>query len=73
MNDLTDYVRWVAYSMGATLNDEEIRKLTRWVIKNDNYSKFLADLSDKIASMKLKKRPVNKSMKIIYIDDLRKK
>lgn len=52
MRTLHDYVRWVAESMGAYLDDEKIDRITNKLVKNKKYYDMLVELEKMILTEK---------------------
>jgi len=50
MNNMSDYVRWLAKQHMVILTNDDIKELTGWVIHDKQYQKFQGEL---IRRMKL--------------------
>ena len=52
MRSLHDYVRWVAESMGAYLDDEKINRITNKLVRSKKYNDMLVELEKMILTEK---------------------
>lgn len=48
MESLKDYVEWIAISMGLVLDDNQSKRLARWLINNKKYQEVLRELEEMI-------------------------
>lgn len=48
MYNLSDYVRWVAESMGRSLSNESIKEITYNLLESEKYKEMLRELEDEI-------------------------
>lgn len=59
VRSLHDYVRWVAESMGAYLDDEKINRITNKLVRSKKYNDMLVEL-EKMILMEKRIRVRNK-------------
>lgn len=48
MKDITDYVNFIALSMGVELDEMQLNKIGRWLISSEKYSDMLNELEQVI-------------------------
>lgn len=54
MNNLEDYVRWIAKQNVINLDDGQIKKLTNWLIGNEKYNEVVDELIEMMKQVERK-------------------
>jgi len=56
MNSLEDFVRWIAKQNVVQLDDDQIKKFTNWLIRNEKYNEVVEDLIEMMRQVERKDR-----------------
>lgn len=54
MKTLEDYVRWIAEQNVIKLDDEQIKKITNWLIRNEKYNEVVEELIEMMRQVERK-------------------
>ena len=54
MNSLEDFVRWISKQNVIHLDDDQIKKFTNWLIRNEKYNEVVEDLIEMMRQVERK-------------------
>ena len=54
MNSLEDFVSWIAQQNVVQLDDDQIKKFTNWLIRNEKYNEVVEDLIEMMRQVERK-------------------
>ena len=54
MNSLEDFVSWIAKQNVVQLDDDQIKKFTNWLIRNEKYNEVVEDLIEMMRQVERK-------------------
>ena len=54
MNSLEDFVRWIAKQNVIHLDDNQIKKFTNWLIRNEKYNEVVEELIEMMRQVERK-------------------
>ena len=54
MNSLEDFVRWIAAQNVIKLDDDQIKKFTNWLIRNEKYNEVVEELIEMMRQVERK-------------------
>lgn len=54
MNSLEDFVRWIAKQNVVQLDDDQIKKFTNWLIRNEKYNEVVEELIEMMKQVERK-------------------
>ena len=54
MNNLEDFVSWIAKQNVIQLDDDQIKKFTNWLIRNEKYNEVVEELIEMMRQVERK-------------------
>lgn len=54
MNNLEDFVSWIAKQNVVQLDDDQIKKFTNWLIRNEKYNEVVEELIEMMRQVERK-------------------